>query len=190
MVPQRSTAIFGILCLFAMPLAAQNQSTKPKPRVVVVGVNGMELDILRPLLLKGQLPNLAEVIKDGAYGKLRTVPAPNCPRVYTTMFTSTKPAVRAGFGRTFIPLDLTPSVTCLKVPTLLIGGKLDLLLPIWHSDALAATLPNLVEYAELPGVGHMAMLEAPDEVTPRIGRLARACLMGTAPPFRWAAVSA
>ncbi|PYY10031.1 MAG: hypothetical protein DMG69_08465, partial [Acidobacteria bacterium] len=91
MVPQRPTAIFGILCLFAMPLAAQNQSTKPKPRVVVVGVNGMELDILRPLLLKGQLPNLAEVIKDGAYGKLRTVPAPNCPRVYTTMFTSTKP---------------------------------------------------------------------------------------------------
>src|SRR6201981_3848449 len=91
MVSQRSAVIFAILCLFALPLAGQHQSTKPKPRVVVVGVNGMELDILRPLLLKGDMPNLAKVIKNGAYGKLRTVNAPNCPRVYTTMFTSTKP---------------------------------------------------------------------------------------------------
>ena len=112
MVPQRSTAIFGILCLFAMPLAAQNQSTKPKPRVVVVGVNGMELDILRPLLLKGQLPNLAEVIKDGAYGKLRTVPAPNCPRVYTTMFTSTKPEEHGVTG--FVVGGITANTNMLK----------------------------------------------------------------------------
>ena len=106
------------------------------------------------------------------------------------MFTSTKPVVRAGFGRTFIPLDLTPSVQRLTVPTLVIGGELDLLLPIWHSEALAATLPKLVDYAELPGVGHMAMLEAPEEVTPRIGRLARACLMATVPPIRSEAASA
>jgi len=112
MVPQRSTAIFGILCLFAMPLAAQSQSTKPKPRVVVVGVNGMELDILRPLLLKGQLPNLAEVIKDGAYGKLRTVPAPNCPRVYTTMFTSTKPEEHGVTG--FVVGGITANTNMLK----------------------------------------------------------------------------
>ncbi|PYX86405.1 MAG: hypothetical protein DMG70_00800, partial [Acidobacteria bacterium] len=112
MVPQRPTAIFGILCLFAMPLAAQNQSTKPKPRVVVVGVNGMELDILRPLLLKGQLPNLAEVIKDGAYGKLRTVPAPNCPRVYTTMFTSTKPEEHGVTG--FVVGGITANTNMLK----------------------------------------------------------------------------
>ena len=78
----------------------------------------------------------------------------------------------------------------LTVPTLVIGGELDLLLPIWHSEALAATLPKLVDYAELPGVGHMAMLEAPEEVTPRIGRLARACLMATVPPIRSEAASA
>ena len=106
------------------------------------------------------------------------------------MFAGTKPPVRAGFARTFVPLDLTPSVLRLTVPTLVIGGSLDLLLPIWHSEALAAALPHLVEYAELPGVGHMSPLEAPEEVTPRIGRLARACLMGTAPAVRPAAASA
>ena len=96
------------------------------------------------------------------------------------MFTTTNPHVRAGFGRMFIPLDLTTAVRQLTVPSIVIGGELDLLLPIWHSEQLAATLPNLVEYAPLPGVGHMSPLEAPGEVTPRIGRLARACLMGTA----------
>src|SRR5712691_11024318 len=62
------------ICLLGLPLFGQSQSAaKAKPRVVVVGVNGMELDVIRPLLLKGEMPNLARVIKNGAYGKLRTV---------------------------------------------------------------------------------------------------------------------
>ena len=77
-----------VVSLLTPLLAAQNQSTKPKPRVIVVGVNGMELDVIRPLILKGQMPNLAHIIKNGAYGKFRTVPAPNCPKAYTAMFTS------------------------------------------------------------------------------------------------------
>ena len=76
-----------------VPLLLQSQSSS-KPKVLLIGVNGMEWDILRPLLLQGKLPNLASVIQKGAYGKLQTVPAPNCPRVYTTMFTSTRPDLR------------------------------------------------------------------------------------------------
>ena len=53
---------------------ATKQATRP--RVVVIGVNGMELDVIRPLLLKGAMPNLEHVINNGAYGKLRTVSAP------------------------------------------------------------------------------------------------------------------
>src|SRR5438876_7715876 len=83
-----SLAVF----LLSLPVFGQQQSTpKQKPRVIVVGVNGMELDIIRPLLLKGQMPNLSRVIEKGAYGKLRTVSGPNCPRVYSTLFTSTNP---------------------------------------------------------------------------------------------------
>src|ERR1700731_2487718 len=92
-----STALLLLLLpLLALTVFAQEPSAttpvpipKNKPRVIVVGVNGMELDILRPLLVKGALPNLASVIKRGSYGKLRTVSGPNCPRVYATMFTST-----------------------------------------------------------------------------------------------------
>lgn len=87
----RFSLVYSLLaCSFAGPsfvLAAP----PVKPHVILVGVNGMELDVLRPLLLKGELPNLARVIKNGTYGKLRTVSAPNCPRVYSTLFTSTAP---------------------------------------------------------------------------------------------------
>ena len=62
-----------------------------KPRVIVFGVNGMEWDIIRPLLLRGEMPNLSRVISRGVYGKLRTVPSPNCPKVYSAVATSTPP---------------------------------------------------------------------------------------------------
>jgi len=91
---------------------AQNQSQKPKPRVVVIGVNGMELDVIRPLILKGAMPNLARVIKNGAYGKFRTVPAPNCPKAYTTMFTSTKPEENGVTG--FVGGGITANTNMLK----------------------------------------------------------------------------
>jgi len=88
----RLAAAFALLSVASWPQCGSAQTAaKSKPHVVVVGVNGMELDVIRPLLLKGAMPNLAKVIKNGSYGKLRTVDAPNCPRVYSTLFTSTRP---------------------------------------------------------------------------------------------------
>jgi predicted AlkP superfamily phosphohydrolase/phosphomutase len=99
--------------LLAVPLFGQGQSSvKPKPHVVVIGVNGMELDVIRPLLLQGKMPNLSTVIKKGAYGKLRTVSAPNCPRVYSTLFTSTKPEEHGVTG--FIVGGITANTNMLK----------------------------------------------------------------------------
>ncbi|HZR31241.1 MAG TPA: alkaline phosphatase family protein [Terriglobales bacterium] len=91
--------------------AGQN-APKSKPHVVVVGVNGMEWDIIRPLLMRGELPNLASVIKRGVYGKLRTVPAPNCPKVYSTIATSTPPEQNGVTG--FIVGGITANTNMLK----------------------------------------------------------------------------
>src|SRR5215467_23109 len=104
-----------ILSVFLLTGAATAQDAKParaKPKVIVVGVNGMELAIIRPLLLKGQLPNLASVVNRGAYGKLRTVPAPNCPRVYSTLFTSTAPEEHGVTG--FLVGGITANTNMLK----------------------------------------------------------------------------
>jgi predicted AlkP superfamily phosphohydrolase/phosphomutase len=111
-----SALLFSVLSLLLslpLPLTGQTQDTvKPKPRVVVIGVNGMELDVIRPLLLQNKMPNLSTVIKKGAYGKLRTVSAPNCPRVYSTLFTSTRPEEHGVSG--FIVGGITANTNMLK----------------------------------------------------------------------------
>jgi predicted AlkP superfamily phosphohydrolase/phosphomutase len=96
-----------------MTVTGQSQiSAKPTPRVVVLSVNGMEMDVIRPLLLEGKMPNLSSVIKRGAYGKLRTVSAPNCPRVFSTIFTSTRPEEHGVTG--FIVGGITANTDMLK----------------------------------------------------------------------------
>jgi predicted AlkP superfamily phosphohydrolase/phosphomutase len=112
MVPRKLSLLLSVF-LLALPVFGQQKTApKPKPRVIVVGVNGMELDMIRPLLLKGQMPNLASVIERGAYGKLRTVSAPNCPRVYSTLFTSTNPEEHGITG--FIVGGITANTNMLK----------------------------------------------------------------------------
>ncbi len=113
MLWQRFSTAILVCALFPLSLLGQAQSSaKPKPRVLVIGVNGMELDVIRPLLLQGKMPNLSSVIKKGAYGKLRTVSAPNCPRVYSTIFTSTKPEEHGVTG--FIVGGITANTNMLK----------------------------------------------------------------------------
>jgi len=99
-----------LVCLGSSAQPQDKPATKPK--VIIIGVNGMEWDILRPLLLEGKLPNLAGLIKRGAYGKLRTVSAPNCPRVYSTISTSTRPDEHGVTG--FIVGGITASSNMLK----------------------------------------------------------------------------
>src|SRR2546421_7227900 len=112
MALRRIPLVLLLFSLVAVPLVGQAENSKSKPRVVAVGVNGMELDVIRPLLVKGEMPNLAKVIKNGAYGKLRTVDAPNCPRVYSTLFTSTRPDEHGVTG--FIVGGITANTNMLK----------------------------------------------------------------------------
>src|SRR4029077_15610184 len=104
------------LCLATIPLAFGQPQTataaKAKPKVIVIGVNGMEMDIIRPLMIKGEMPNLSSVVNRGAYGKLRTVNAPNCPRVYSTIFTSTQPEEHGVTG--FLVGGITANTNMLK----------------------------------------------------------------------------
>jgi predicted AlkP superfamily phosphohydrolase/phosphomutase len=79
-----------LLAACSAAFAAQPSAT-PQPKVFVLGVNGAEWDIIKPLLVRGEMPNLQRVIENGVSGKLRTVAAPNCPKVYSTIFTSVSP---------------------------------------------------------------------------------------------------
>ena len=60
------TLAASLLVTSSLLLAQAPGDAKPKPRVVVIGVNGMEMDVLRPLILQGKLPNITSVINRGA----------------------------------------------------------------------------------------------------------------------------
>ena len=109
----RAVLITCLVSVVLVPLLfSAGNTARPKPHVIVIGVNGMEMDIIRPLMLEGRMPNLASMIKNGAYGKLRTVSAPNCPRVYSTLFTSTRPEEHGVTG--FVVGGITANTNMLK----------------------------------------------------------------------------
>src|SRR5947208_4861276 len=96
--PHHSLSSAGMTLIFfsfvAVPITADAQeipNSSSRPHVLVLAVNGAEWDLLRPLLIRGELPNLKKVIDHGSWGKLRTVSAPNCPKVFSTFFTSVLP---------------------------------------------------------------------------------------------------
>jgi predicted AlkP superfamily phosphohydrolase/phosphomutase len=109
----RAFPLLVSVLLAATAVRAQNhEKAAPRPHVLVIGVNGMELDVIRPLILKGDMPNLEHIVNNGTYGKLRTVSAPNCPRVYSTIFTSTQPDEHGVTG--FLVGGITANTNMLK----------------------------------------------------------------------------
>ncbi|WP_318213229.1 alpha/beta hydrolase [Streptomyces sp. SCL15-6] len=71
-------------------------------------------------------------------------------------------------------LDLDHGVRELSVPVEVVVGTADRLTPPVHARALAAALPDCVGLTELPGLGHMTPVEAPELVTGKIRALAAA----------------
>ncbi|MGW1465501.1 alpha/beta fold hydrolase [Streptomyces sp. NPDC002308] len=87
---------------------------------------------------------------------------------------------RAAWGRVLSELDLDLNVPELRVPAAVLVGLEDRMTPPAHARALAAALPELLGLTELPGMGHMTPLEAPEAVTAKIRELVAGHLTGTA----------
>ncbi|MFF1280996.1 alpha/beta fold hydrolase [Streptomyces sp. NPDC058299] len=81
-------------------------------------------------------------------------------------------AVRHAWAGVLSTLDLDHGVRELHVPTAVLFGTSDRLTPPVHARALVAALPRCVGLTELPGIGHMTPIEAPEPVTGRIRELA------------------
>ncbi|MFS8200587.1 alpha/beta fold hydrolase [Streptomyces sp. CWNU-52B] len=79
--------------------------------------------------------------------------------------------VRYAWSKVLDLLDLDQGVRELTVPTAVVVGTADRLTPVVHARSLAAALPDCVSSTELPGIGHMTPVEAPELVTARIREL-------------------
>ncbi|MEU0003273.1 alpha/beta hydrolase [Streptomyces sp. NPDC006314] len=90
-------------------------------------------------------------------------------------------AVRHAWAAVLEALDLDHGVRELHAPTAVVHGASDRLTPPVHARALVAALPNCVGLTELPGVGHMTPIEAPEPVIRRIRELTITYVTGSSP---------
>jgi predicted AlkP superfamily phosphohydrolase/phosphomutase len=57
------------------------------PKVVLIGIDGGEWRVIRPLIKKGELPNLARLVAEGASGNLSSYGRTMSPQVWNTIVT-------------------------------------------------------------------------------------------------------
>ncbi|MER7836168.1 alpha/beta hydrolase [Streptomyces sp. NPDC096040] len=88
-------------------------------------------------------------------------------------------AVRHAWARVLAQLDIEYGVRELRAPTAIISGASDRLTPPLHARALAAALPHSLGLTELPGMGHMTPVEAPELVNGKIRELVTAYVTQT-----------
>ncbi|MFF6985169.1 alpha/beta fold hydrolase [Streptomyces sp. NPDC010273] len=80
--------------------------------------------------------------------------------------------VRHAWSEVLDSLELDHQVRELAVPTAVVVGTADRMTPPVHARGLVAALPQCVGSTELPGLGHMTPVEAPELVSAKIRELA------------------
>src|SRR4051795_12659076 len=89
------------------------------------------------------------------------------------MIAGTPVDVIAEFYPALAGLDHTGSLTALRrIPTLVLTGDKDKLIPMEHSERIVEQLPD-AEFVVVPEAGHMVLLEKPDEVSAALTALLR-----------------
>ncbi len=66
-------------------------NTSSVPKVLIVGFDGATFDVIRPLVEAGRLPNLARLMREGAWGTLQSTVPPISPTAWTTFATGKNP---------------------------------------------------------------------------------------------------
>lgn len=108
------------------------------------------------------------------YGTMGPGSAPHMVEACARIVHGCPRTARYTWSQVLDALDLDHGVRELRVPTAIVAGTADRLTPPAHACALAAALPDCVGLTELPGIGHMTPVEAPELVTGRIRELVAA----------------
>jgi len=82
----------ALLALLVVPLGATSCATSPAPRILLIGLDGADWDILDPLIAAGRMPRVARLQESGVRGDLRTLERlPLSPVIWTTLATGRGP---------------------------------------------------------------------------------------------------
>ena len=67
-------------------------------KVIIIGLDGCTFDLIMPWIKRGHLPNLERMLKEGAWGKLRSTTHPISPVAWTSFKTGKNPGKHSIFS--------------------------------------------------------------------------------------------
>ncbi|WP_210588327.1 alpha/beta fold hydrolase [Streptomyces sp. GESEQ-35] len=105
------------------------------------------------------------------YGTMGPGSAPHMVEACARIVHACPRKVRYAWSQVLDLLDLGHGIRELAVPAAVVVGTADRLTPVVQARSLVAALPNCVGITELPGLGHMTPIEAPQLVTAKIREL-------------------
>jgi predicted AlkP superfamily pyrophosphatase or phosphodiesterase len=89
--------VAGFSCSDPAPKKKTRKKKKARPQatalakahapVMLIGADGLDCDLMTPMLRKGELPNLAKLMEKGVIGKLDTLKPTKSPVIWTTIAT-------------------------------------------------------------------------------------------------------
>ncbi len=84
------TGALALVCVAILAIAGPSCDSGPPP-IVVLGLDGLEWSMLRPMMERGELPNFARFVNEGASGTLRSEAPLLSPIIWTTIATGLSP---------------------------------------------------------------------------------------------------
>lgn len=90
----RALLIAGLGTVLALPAwNCARAGEKPRPKVLLIGVDAADWEVMGPLLDQGKLPNFARLRAEGASGKLRSLePLTKSPIIWASIATGKVPS--------------------------------------------------------------------------------------------------
>ncbi len=85
-------AAMGTVAAFP-PLGKVLYAAKPKPKVMVLGIDGMDVSLTRRFLHEGMLPNIKRLLKNGTLMPMQTSTPPQSPVAWSNVITGAPPGV-------------------------------------------------------------------------------------------------
>ncbi len=112
-ITSKSNARRCWLWLFALILAGCRDSQSPEPRLLMIGMDGMDPVLLQRYMDEGKLPNFLKLSKQGGFRKLATSMPPQSPVAWSNVISGCDPGVHEIYD--FIHRDPNPADETLAI---------------------------------------------------------------------------
>jgi predicted AlkP superfamily phosphohydrolase/phosphomutase len=92
---KRKIFFFGIVLILTITGGSAEMSEN---KALVIGLDGADWDVIKPLIREGEMPNLEKLMEDGGYGNLTSTRPIESPVAWSSMTTGTTPGKHGIYG--------------------------------------------------------------------------------------------